>query len=122
MLYAMMRYGARLERRQMTLFRFVDIGAELFAMSAACVRAQMLVRRGRSGHEAVQLADHFCRLSRRRVVALFRTIFHNEDAETYRVSQQVMNSEHLWMEAGIVGLERALESGHEDRKESLVIA
>jgi len=40
-LHAMVRFGPKLERRQMVLFRAVDIGAELFAMSAACVRAQI---------------------------------------------------------------------------------
>jgi hypothetical protein len=39
MAHAMARFGPKLERKQAVLFRFVDIGAELFAMSAACVRA-----------------------------------------------------------------------------------
>jgi hypothetical protein len=103
-LYLMARHGAKLERKQMTLFRLVDIGAELFAMTACCVRAQMLVRRARKGDEATRLADHFCRLSRRRVNALFRTLFHNEDAQTYRTAQQVLAGGHLWMEQGTVGL------------------
>jgi len=47
-LHAMVRFGPKLERRQMVLFRAVDIGAELFAMSAACVRAQMLTDDGRA--------------------------------------------------------------------------
>ncbi|HET9455462.1 MAG TPA: acyl-CoA dehydrogenase family protein, partial [Gemmatimonadaceae bacterium] len=38
--HAMVRYGPKLERKQMVLFRAVDIGAELFAMSATCVRAR----------------------------------------------------------------------------------
>src|SRR5262245_9468276 len=44
--HAMVRFGNKLERRQMVLFRAVDIGAELFAMTAACVRAQMLAKEG----------------------------------------------------------------------------
>ncbi len=112
-LYAIIRYGPKLERKQMTLFRIVDIGAELFAMTACCARAQMLLSRRESGDEAVRLADHFCRLSRGRVRALFRAIFHNQDAATYRLSQQVLNSEHLWLESGIVGLEAELhEAAH----------
>jgi len=122
MLYVMLRYGAKLERKQMVLFRFVDIGAELFAMTASCVRAQMLVRRRQNGAGAVQLADHFCGLSRRRVDDLFRSIFRNDDAQTYHVSQQVMRGEHLWMEAGIVGPYHALKANLrdlEDHKESV---
>jgi alkylation response protein AidB-like acyl-CoA dehydrogenase len=105
LLYAMVRHGARLERKQATLFRLVDIGAELFAMTACCVRARMLVRQGKNGSESVQLADHFCRLSRRRVSELFRSIFNNEDRATSRVARQVLDGDHLWMESGTVGLE-----------------
>ena len=61
--YAMSRWQGRLEHKQRFLARIVDIGAELFAMSAVCVRAQ------RDQHEgtAVELADAFCRQARVRV-------------------------------------------------------
>lgn len=108
LLYAMMRHGPRLERKQMTLFRFVEIGAELFAMSAACVRAQMLVKKGRNGSEAMRLADHFCRLARPRVKAAFHAVFHNDDDATYRVAQEVLAGKHLWMEKGIAGTHHPL--------------
>ena len=45
--YGMARWQGRLERRQAFLGRIVDIGAELFAMSAVCVRAQMDAGAGR---------------------------------------------------------------------------
>ena len=47
--HAMVRFGPKLERRQMILFRAVDIGAELYAMAAACSRAHMLAKQGRTG-------------------------------------------------------------------------
>ena len=50
--HAMVRFGPKLERRQMVLFRAVDIGAELFAIAAACVRAQMLAKKGQAGSRA----------------------------------------------------------------------
>jgi alkylation response protein AidB-like acyl-CoA dehydrogenase len=113
LLYTMMRYGAKLERKQMTLFRFVDVGAELFAMTASCARARMLVKQGRNGSEAMQLADHFCRLARRRVAAGFRSMFHNDDVATYKLARQVLEDNHVWLESGIVGLSQALrEVGH----------
>jgi len=109
LLYLMIKHGPKLERKQMTLFRYVDIGAELFAMSAACVRAQWLKKKGSNGEEAIELADHFCRLARRRIKVTFRTMFDNEDSHTYRLARQVLDGRHLWMESGIVGLRHALQ-------------
>jgi alkylation response protein AidB-like acyl-CoA dehydrogenase len=63
--HAMARFGPKLERRQMVLFRAVDIGADLFAMTAACVRARMLAQQG--NREATELADLFCREARQRI-------------------------------------------------------
>ena len=63
--HAMARFGPKLERRQMVLFRGVDIGADLFAMTAACVRARMLAEQGNT--EATELADLFCREARQRI-------------------------------------------------------
>ena len=63
--YGMARWQGAMERRQAYLGRLVDIGAELFAITATCVRAHDLAERG--GPEAataVDLADAFCGQSR----------------------------------------------------------
>ncbi|CAM5231213.1 hypothetical protein STENM327S_02498 [Streptomyces tendae] len=70
--YAMSRWQGRMETKQGFLGRIVDIGAELFAMSAACVRAEHLRAEDDPGREAYQLADAFCRQSRIRVEELSR--------------------------------------------------
>ena len=61
--YGMARWQGRLEHKQGFLGRIVDIGAELFAMSAACIRAQMDATAG-SGTErrtvASELVGLFC--------------------------------------------------------------
>ncbi len=112
--HAMVRLGPKLEQRQMVLFRAVDIGAELFAMSAVCSRAQMLARRGSTN--AVDLANVFCRESRLRIADHFRTLFGPNDASLYRLSQRVMKGEYEWLEAGIVAMEG--ESEGEGEKET----
>jgi len=107
--HKMMRYGAGLQRRQMLLFRAVDIGAELFAIAATTARAQMLVRTGDpDAEQAVKLADLFCRQSRRRVDQLFRELDSNDDGRMYETARAVLDGDFLWMEDGIVGLQENL--------------
>jgi len=97
--HAMIRYGPKLERKQAVLFRAVDIGAELFAMSAACVRAHMLAEKGQK--EAIALADTFCREARLRVDDLFRNLYGENDENLYKLAMSVLKGEHAWLEQGI---------------------
>jgi alkylation response protein AidB-like acyl-CoA dehydrogenase len=98
--HAMVRHGPKLERRQMILFRAVDIGAELYAIAAACVRARMLAKRGQM--EAERLADVFCRESRVRIRRLFAALDGKNDTAHYRLAQEVLRGEHRWLEEGIM--------------------
>jgi hypothetical protein len=52
----------------------------------------------------MDLADLFCRHSRRRVEERFEAVFDNDDVATYRVAQQVLAGEHGWLESGMVKL------------------
>ncbi|HEY0304619.1 MAG TPA: acyl-CoA dehydrogenase family protein [Longimicrobiales bacterium] len=98
--YAMARFGPKLEKRQSVLFRLVDVGAELFAMSATIVRARQLAAEG--DKNALMLADLFCRGARRRVRRHFQDTFRNHDILTYRVAQDVLAGKYAWLERGIV--------------------
>ncbi len=100
--HAMVRFGSKLERRQMVLFRGVDIGADLFAMTAACTRAQMLAQQGNT--EATELADLFCREARQRIRTNFHRFYGTNDGTIYRVAQRVLDGKHAWLEQGIVGI------------------
>ena len=95
--YGMSRYQAGMEFKQKLMARIVDIGAELFAMSAACVRAKML-----GTDEAFELADIFCRGSRRRVDHLFHELWHNDDAFNYKSAQKVLAGRYTFLEDGII--------------------
>jgi alkylation response protein AidB-like acyl-CoA dehydrogenase len=97
--HAMVRYGPKLERKQAVLFRAVDIGAELFAMSAACSRAMMLKDRGQK--EAIALADTFCREAQLRIDDLFRNFYGQNDDNMYKLAMSVLRGEHAWLEQGI---------------------
>lgn len=98
--HAMVRFGPGLEKRQMVLFRAVDIGAELYAMSAVCTRAQMLATK-HGQKEAIDLADAFCRESRDRVAQLFGALYGPHDKAMYRLAVDVLEGKQAWLERGI---------------------
>lgn len=98
--HAMLVHRAALQRKQSFLFRLVDIGLELYAMSAAVVRARSLrADRHPSADEAAEMAGAFCRLARRRVERTFRDLWRNDDARAYRLAQKVLQGGHAWLEA-----------------------
>jgi hypothetical protein len=97
--YAMSRWQGKMERKQGFLGRIVDIGAELFAMSAVCVRA----RSERDLHpEGLELADAFCRQARLRVEALFAALWDNTDAIDVKVAKRLMDGRYAFLEEGII--------------------
>ncbi|WP_028475866.1 acyl-CoA dehydrogenase family protein [Nocardia sp. CNY236] len=103
LMYAMGRWQAGLEYRQNFLGRIVDIGAELFAMSAVCVRAQALRTAGApEGRAAEELADTFCRQSRLRVRALFDALWENTDDEDSSLTRGVLDGRYEWLEQGVL--------------------
>ncbi|MFD4193223.1 MULTISPECIES: acyl-CoA dehydrogenase family protein [Amycolatopsis] len=101
--YGMARWQAGLEKRQGFLGRIVDIGAELFAMSAACVRAEMQREDDvREGEAAYELADVFCRQARVRIETLFEGLWRNTDDVDRRLTDRVMDGAFTWLEEGVL--------------------
>src|SRR5690606_21896327 len=99
--HGMSRWQGRLERKQAFLGRLVDIGAELFAMSAACVRA----RAERDTHpEGVELADLFCRQARLRVDALFAALWDNTDDRDVAAARRIAEGRYAFLQEGILPL------------------
>ncbi len=104
--HLMARHGPKLEKRQALLFRAVDIGADLFAMSAAVSRAAGMRRAGKpEAASAVELADVFCRMMRRRISDAFAAIRSNDDVRKYRTARRVLEGQHQWLERGMTPME-----------------
>lgn len=96
------RHQTRLAYRQQLLGRLVDIGADLFAMTAACSRAQAMRRTQPSDESPVELADLFCRMARRRIDQTLRGLSENEDRSSFRAAQDVLAGRFEWLEDGIL--------------------
>jgi alkylation response protein AidB-like acyl-CoA dehydrogenase len=103
--YGMARWQGGLERRQGFLGRIVDIGAELYAMSAACVRAKMDASQGADGGRAqngFELADAFCAQARVRCEDLFGQLWKNTDSADSALAGRVLSGRYTWLEEGII--------------------
>jgi hypothetical protein len=110
--YAAGRWQGRLEYKQGFLGRMVDIGAELYAMSAVCVRAHADVNgdgaplAGDSatapGLSALRLADAFCRQSRVRIEELFDGLWRNTDDLDSKLAGQILDGAFTWLEEGVL--------------------
>lgn len=105
--YGMSRWQGGMETRQAFLARIVDIGAELFAMSAAVVRARHEHDADREGGHGrgtagMELADAFCRQSRRRVERLFAELWDNSDTTDGKLARRVMDDRYTWLEEGVL--------------------
>jgi alkylation response protein AidB-like acyl-CoA dehydrogenase len=95
--YAMGRYQASLEQKGHLLGRIVDLGAELYAISCACVYAKTLDR-----PEADELADLFARQARRRAEQLFHELWANDDDAQYKAAQKLLEGRYTWFEADVL--------------------
>ena len=101
--YGMARWQAAMEQKQGFLGRVVDIGAELFAMSATCVRAEaQRVADPARGQQAYELAEAFCQQATLRVEALFNALWTNTDSTDGALARNVLKGRYTWLEDGIV--------------------
>jgi alkylation response protein AidB-like acyl-CoA dehydrogenase len=95
--YAMARWQGKMERKQAFLGRIVDIGAELYAMSAACVKANASGR-----PEEVELADLFCRQASLRAERLFVELWDNTDDVDVAAAKRVTAGRYTLLEEGVI--------------------
>lgn len=93
MLLAMALNGPKLEKRQVVLGHFVDIGAELFVWSCALARVESMVTdASTSGSEIdrlVRLAGFFGKMSRERIAGSFAKLRAGIDNESWKVAQEL---------------------------------
>ncbi len=101
--YAMGRWQAKLEQRQSFLGRIVDIGAELFAISAAVVYAETIAAETPERAESArELAGLFCAQAKRRSEGLFHDLWANDDDAGYKAAVALLDGRYEWIEEGVL--------------------
>ena len=100
--HQMVKFGPKLEKRQVLLGRLADIGSDLFALSASCVLAQKLLKDGEPEAKVFALVDDFAAQANLRIAQNFTGVGQNSDQHGYDLAQQVIAGEHVWLERGIL--------------------
>jgi len=101
--YAMARWQAGTEKHGAFLGRIVDIGAELFAMSATIVFTQTGIgEHPERATETQEMAKAFCNQAQLRTERLFHELWQNADEPNHRLALDVLNGRHTWLEEGII--------------------
>ncbi|MDQ1258083.1 MAG: polymerase, partial [Candidatus Hydrogenedentes bacterium] len=88
--FTMGRYQVKLEREQLVMACYVDIGTDMLAMAATLAHAESELAKN-PGNKAIQdLADLFCSMARRRINDNFRNAWKNYNGKVNKVSKQFL--------------------------------
>ena len=96
--HKMAMYQKKMAEKQLLINRFVDIGTELFIMSAACSYAGSLQASDPNAANAVELADYYCKEATIRIEKLFSDIRWNNDSATLKLNTRFMHGAFEWLE------------------------
>ncbi|MDI1249005.1 MAG: acyl-CoA dehydrogenase family protein [Lacunisphaera sp.] len=99
--HQMVKFGPKLEKRQVLLGRLADIGTDLFAIAATCIFAQKCLTDGQEAGKVFMLVDDFHAQAMLRIDQNFHGISRNADQHGYELAQQVIAGDHQWIEHGI---------------------
>ena len=97
----MTKYGPKLEREQIVLGNFVDIGVDLFVMASALSYADYLVGVNPADQTPQELVDLYCREARRRIEGNFRAATKGPANRLYnKVAGLLMEGKLGWLADG----------------------
>ena len=86
----MMGYQEKLEKEQLILFRFVDIGTDLFAMAACLSKAEQMMEENPNDQSPQELTDIFCSNASVRINNAFKAIKETKRHVIQKVSDNLL--------------------------------
>ena len=97
MFHTMAKYQTRLEREQLIMACFVDIGTDLFAMAATLAYGEAQLAKTPHQEELQELLNLFCQDARARVKTNFHAVRHNHNGLYNKISKNAMDGKYEWM-------------------------
>ncbi len=99
---AMGLFQQKLEGKQQLMARLVNIGSDIFAISATCSYALSRYQNNPNDSSPFELADLFCRQAKGRIKKHFRYLFSNSDKFAYDLAQDVLAGKYDRIEKDIM--------------------
>ncbi len=97
MFHTMAKYQQKLEREQLIMANFVDIGTDLFTMAAVLSYTDALLETAQDKDELQRLADLYCTDARDRIQANLKAVGKNHNSMYTHVANDVMKGKFDWM-------------------------
>lgn len=101
MFHTMAKYQQKLEREQLIMACFVDIGTDLFTMAATLSYTDALLDRVDNKEELQQVADLFCRDARDRITRNLKAVRKNHNRMYSDIAKDVMAGKLDWLASDI---------------------
>jgi alkylation response protein AidB-like acyl-CoA dehydrogenase len=98
----MARHGSKLEKEQILLSNFVEIGVDLFVMGATLSYADHLVAANPADRSPLELADLYCSEARWHIEGNFRAVKSNFNRSYDKVAGLLMDGKLDWLAKGAI--------------------
>ncbi|MBI5095362.1 MAG: acyl-CoA dehydrogenase family protein [Candidatus Hydrogenedentes bacterium] len=95
--HQMAKLQKKMEYEQILLGNFVDIGVDLFAMSACLAYAESFLAKDSANQGPQELADLFCKNARVRIGENFRRVKDNHNKTFNKVAKSLMEGKYRWL-------------------------
>ncbi|MFO7975202.1 MAG: acyl-CoA dehydrogenase family protein [Candidatus Hydrogenedentota bacterium] len=99
--HTMAKRKKKLEREQLVLQAFVDIGTDLFAMAASLSRAEYELNSRPDDEDLQNVVDLFCNNTRKRIKENFKSVKRNEGRTYHKISTAFMEGKYQWLNTDI---------------------
>lgn len=100
--HTMARYQTRLEKEQLLLAHFVDIGTDLFAMAASLARTEHALKTSPDNKALQDMVDLFCVQAKARIRRNFAGVCCNPYKKVGKVSNAMLAGEYNWILTDII--------------------
>jgi alkylation response protein AidB-like acyl-CoA dehydrogenase len=95
--HTMAKFGPKLEYEQLLLGNAVEIGVQIFVMSATLANAERIMAQNPDDKSADELADMFCREARKIIEDNYRMMKKNHNKLYRKVTDGVMEGRYDWL-------------------------